>query len=96
MTNRSPTPDLKQFRGDIRAFLGRNLPKVIRRKTAAGIELSEAEYREWMEVLSRQGLIAVNWPIKDGGPGWSLWERSAYEEEYYRAKAPRVVNIGVR
>jgi alkylation response protein AidB-like acyl-CoA dehydrogenase len=88
--------DLKQFRADIRAFLQSNLPETIRRKTAAGIELSEAEYRAWMKILSDQGWIAVNWPKKDGGPGWSLWERSAYEEEYYRAKAPRVVDIGVR
>lgn len=88
--------DLKQFRADIRAFFQSNLPEAIRRKTAAGIELSEAEYRAWMKILSDQGWIAVNWPKKDGGPGWSLWERSAYEEEYYRAKAPRVVDIGVR
>ena len=52
--------DLLQFRADIRAFLQSNLPDTIRRKTAAGIELSEAEYRAWMKILSDQGWIAVN------------------------------------
>lgn len=96
MADQYSDPDLNQFREAVRDFLRSNLPKETRRKTAAGIDLSEAEYREWMAILSRQGWIAVNWPVKDGGPGWTLWERSAYEEEYYRAKAPRVIDIGVR
>jgi len=96
MTDRSPQPNLEDFRADVRSFLARALPEAIRAKSAAGIELSGAEYREWMGVLSRQGWIAVNWPAAAGGPGWNLWEQSAYEEEYYRAKAPRVVDIGVR
>ena len=80
MTNSTITPDLTEFRRDVRAFLLNNLPEVIRKKTAAGVELTESEYRDWMRILSDQGWIAVNWPKQDGGPGWSLWERSAYEE----------------
>ena len=96
MDHQSLDFSLKAFREEVRRFLNVNLPEDIRRKTAAGIELNEADYRTWMGILSRQGWIAVNWAAKDGGPGWSLWERSAYEEEYYRAKAPRVVEVGVR
>jgi alkylation response protein AidB-like acyl-CoA dehydrogenase len=96
MDQQPPDLKLKAFRAEVRSFLKANLPEDIRRKTAEGIELNEADYRTWMEILSRQGWIAVNWASKDGGPGWSLWERSAYEEEYYRAKAPRVVEVGVR
>jgi alkylation response protein AidB-like acyl-CoA dehydrogenase len=96
MTNINSEPDLREFREEIRAFIKENLPEETRRKTAAGIELTPAEYREWMGILPRQGWIAVNWPTTVGGPGWSLWERSAYEAEYYRANAPRTVDVGVR
>lgn len=96
MTDRSPAPNLDAFRATVRSFLAEALPEGIRAKTAAGVELTGAEYREWMAILSRQGWIAVNWPAAAGGPGWSLFEQSAYEEEYYRSKAPRVVDIGVR
>lgn len=88
--------DLNVFRETVRRFINANLPATIRNKTAAGIELMGSEYREWMGILSRQGWIAVNWPTSAGGPGWSLWEQAAYEEEYYLAKAPRTVDIGVR
>lgn len=96
MARHSPDPKLKAFRAEVRSFLEANLPEDIRQKTAAGIELNATDYRTWMGILSRQGWIAVNWASKDGGPGWSLWERSTYEEEYYRAKAPRTVEVGVR
>jgi len=87
---------LETFRASVRAFLEQNLPQDIQDKTAAGVELTGDDYRRWMGILSRQGWIAVNWTAQDGGPGWSLWERSVYEEEYYRAKAPRTVDVGVR
>jgi len=96
MPNLTPPKDLADFRKTVRDFIDRNLPDDIRRKTAAGIELTEADYRRWMTILSRQGWIAVNWPAAAGGAGWSLLRQSIYEEEYYRAKAPRTVDIGVR
>ncbi len=96
MTTSITTPDLETFRATVRTFLENNLPDDIRDKTAAGVELKGADYRRWMGILSRQGWIAVNWTAQDGGTGWSLWERSVYEEEYYRAKAPRIVEVGVR
>jgi len=96
MTTQSSAPNLERFRASVRTFLKSNLPDQIRDKTAAGVEMTGAEYREWMGILSRQGWIAVNWTTQDGGTGWSLWERSVYEEEYYRAKAPRIVDVGVR
>lgn len=96
MPDGGSAPNLDAFRATVRSFLARALPEGIRAKTAAGVELTGAEYREWMAILSQQGWMAVNWPAAAGGPGWSLFEQSAYEEEYYRAKAPRVVDIGVR
>jgi alkylation response protein AidB-like acyl-CoA dehydrogenase len=96
MTTHSDTAHLEQLRATVRTFLKNNLPDKIRNKTAAGVELKGHEYREWMGILSRQGWIAVNWTVQDGGTGWSLWERSVYEEEYYRANAPRIVEVGVR
>lgn len=96
MPDRRRGLELDVFRETVRQFFEENLPPSIRRKTAAGVELTGSEYREWMRILSRQGWIAVNWPKSAGGPGWSLWEQAAYEEEYYLAKAPRTVDVGVR
>ena len=96
MIDNYDTVQLKQFRENVRAFFEHNLPPDIREKTAAGVELTGTDYRRWMGILSRQGWIAVNWTAQDGGPDWSLWERSIYEEEYFRAKAPRTVEVGVR
>ena len=96
MTTQSSALHLEQFRASVRAFFKTNLPDQIRDKTAAGVELTGAEYREWMGILSRQGWVAVNWTSQHGGPGWSLWERAVYEEEYFRAKAPRIVEVGVK
>jgi alkylation response protein AidB-like acyl-CoA dehydrogenase len=84
------TPEQEAFRAEVRAWLeahvpGRPLPSF---DTAEGF----AAHREWEAELHAGGFAMVPWPARYGGRGANLLEWLIFEEEYYRAGAPRRVN----
>jgi len=83
------------FRERVRAFIAAELPSVVAAKVLSGVELTRDEVVGWMRALSRQGWIAPAWPTDAGGPGWTVAEQVAFEEECYRAGAPTIVPFGV-
>jgi len=84
------TPAQDAFRAEARAWLEANVPAQPLRSfdTAAGA----AEHRAWERVLHAGGWAMVPWPVAYGGRGANLLEWLIFEEEYYRAGAPRRVN----
>jgi alkylation response protein AidB-like acyl-CoA dehydrogenase len=86
----SYTPAQQAFRAEARAWLDANAPRAPLRSfdTREGFE----EHRAWERRLHAGGFSMVPWPVEYGGRGADLLEWLIFEEEYYRAGAPKRVN----
>ena len=78
----------EEFRAEVRAFLGEQLPP-----DWGGLGALPAGQRHdfqtsWRETLARAGLLAVSWPAEYGGAGLSAIEQVVLSEEFERAGAP--------
>jgi alkylation response protein AidB-like acyl-CoA dehydrogenase len=84
------TPEQGAFRKEARAWLEANVPK----ETLPSFDTQEGSqrHREWEHVLNAGGWAMVPWPVEYGGRGANLLEWLIFEEEYYRAGAPKRVN----
>jgi alkylation response protein AidB-like acyl-CoA dehydrogenase len=84
------TPRQQAFRAEVRAWLEANVP----REPLASFDTREGfeAHRVWERKLHAGGYAMVPWPIEYGGRGADLLEWLIFEEEYYRAGAPRRVN----
>jgi alkylation response protein AidB-like acyl-CoA dehydrogenase len=84
------TAEERAFRAEVRGWLAANVPAEPLRSfdTREGFE----QHRAWERVLAREGWAMVVWPERYGGRGADLLEWLIFEEEYYRAGAPRRVN----
>ena len=78
------------FRAEARAWLEANAPKESLKSfdTAEGA----AQHRAWEKKLDAAGWAMVPWPKEYGGRGANLLEWLIFEEEYYRARAPKRIN----
>jgi alkylation response protein AidB-like acyl-CoA dehydrogenase len=84
------TPRQQAFRAEVRAWLEANVP----REPLASFDTREGfeAHRAWERKLHAGGYAMVPWPVEYGGRGADLLEWLIFEEEYYRAGAPRRVN----
>jgi alkylation response protein AidB-like acyl-CoA dehydrogenase len=84
------TPEEQAFRAEARAWLEANVPAepLPSFDTREGFEA----HRIWERRLAEPGFAVVSWPREYGGRGANLVEWLIFEEEYYRAGAPRRVN----
>jgi alkylation response protein AidB-like acyl-CoA dehydrogenase len=84
------TPEQDAFRAEVRAWLEAHVP----RQPLPSFDTAEgfAAHRRWEAELHAGGFAMVPWPIEYGGRGANLLEWLIFEEEYYRAGAPRRVN----
>ena len=84
-------PEQEAFRAEARALARSARAEGSRSRsfdTAEGFE----EHRAWERKLHDGGWAMVPWPVEYGGRGANLLEWLIFEEEYYRAGAPRRVN----
>jgi alkylation response protein AidB-like acyl-CoA dehydrogenase len=85
----------EQFRAEFRGWLDDNLPAEWRRPgfwqsrdRDEGFELR----REWEAQKARAGYAGIEWPVEFGGRGGTPAQKSIYDEEMARARAPYTVN----
>ncbi len=78
------------FRAEARAWLEANVPgaPLPSFDTAEGARA----HRNWERRLDAGGWAMVPWPVEYGGRGANLLEWLVFEEEYYRARAPKRIN----
>jgi alkylation response protein AidB-like acyl-CoA dehydrogenase len=78
------------FRAEARAWLEANVPSEPLHSfdTAEGAQ----QHRAWEKRLDAAGWAMVPWPKEYGGRGANLLEWLVFEEEYYRARAPKRIN----
>jgi len=93
--NLSESSDELQFRETVRQFLQQHLPAAIRDDVLAFKHLAKEQYVTWQRILAAQGWGAPGWPRDYGGPGWSAVQRSIFEDECYKAGAPRQMPFGL-
>jgi hypothetical protein len=88
------TPEEQQFREDIRAWVGANLPTDIAHKVHNALNLTRDDMQRWAKILGKKGWLGHAWPKEFGGPGWNSVQKHLFEEECALAGAPRVVPFG--
>jgi len=88
------TPQEQQFRADIRAWVGENLPADISHKVHNAMRLSRDDMQRWGKILGKKGWLGHAWPKSFGGPGWNSVQKHLFEEECALAGAPRVLPFG--
>jgi alkylation response protein AidB-like acyl-CoA dehydrogenase len=93
--NLSESADELQFRETVRQFLRQHLPSAIREDVLAFKHLAKEQYVAWQRILAAQGWGAPGWPRDYGGTGWSAVQRSIFEDECYKAGAPRQMPFGL-
>jgi alkylation response protein AidB-like acyl-CoA dehydrogenase len=84
------TAEQQAFRAEARAWLTANVPAEPLRSFDT-LEGSQ-EHRAWEAKLNAGGFAMVPWPVEYGGRGANLLEWLIFEEEYYRAGAPKRIN----
>jgi alkylation response protein AidB-like acyl-CoA dehydrogenase len=84
------TVEQQAFRAQARRWLEENVPgqPLASFDTREGFEA----HRRWEAKLQAGGWAVVSWPVEYGGRGADLLQWLIFEEEYYRAGAPRRVN----
>jgi len=93
--NLSESPDDQAFRRTVREFLAERLPPDIRDDVLAFKHLGRDHYVRWQQILAARGWGAPGWPREYGGTNWSALERSIFDEECYKAGAPRQIPFGL-
>lgn len=89
-------PEDIAFRDEVRTFFRDNLPEHIRRESdLAPSYVSLENTREWHKILHARGWIAPNWPVEQGGTGWTPMQKHIFEEESQAAVAPRLSPFGL-
>ena len=84
------------FQQEVRTFLKEKYPDDIRKKQDSGISLSRDDMIRWQKILYEQGWAAVNWPVENGGTGWSPIQQYIFENEIGAANAPEFLPFGVK
>ncbi|MGO9857311.1 MAG: acyl-CoA dehydrogenase family protein [Acidimicrobiales bacterium] len=84
------SPDQEAFRGEARAWLVAHVPAkpLPSLDTAAGFEA----HRAWERTMFEDRWSVVSWPAEYGGRDLGIFEWLVFEEEYYRARAPKRVS----
>ena len=86
------------FRDKVRLFLSKSLPDRVRIGAASSpsvfVEPDIGE--EWNAVLNRQGWLGYQWPVEQGGTGWTAVQRYIFEKECALAGAPNLTVLSLK
>ena len=92
------TPDVEEFRNEVRDFLDRNLDDDLRHAAAysTGVFAEPDIGLRWQRILDEKGWLTYCWPPENGGTGWSPIKRYIFESECALAGAPDIAGMGLR
>ena len=84
-------PAAEKFRADLREWLEANKPAELVGMSSDIAQRSDIPaVREWAEKLTAAGYMCVSWPKEYGGAGLTGVEVAVLNEEFARARVPRV------
>ena len=89
------TPEEQAFQREVRAWLGRNVPKRQRDERPAefGDPRRIAAAKAWQRKVYEAGYLALSWPREWGGQGADLMRQTIVNEEMVRARAPGLIGM---
>jgi alkylation response protein AidB-like acyl-CoA dehydrogenase len=89
------TPQERQFRDELRAWLAAHAPRDWEARYPAGqsMEARFAFLRGWQRQVYEGGWTGLSWPKEYGGRGATLMEQAIFHEELARAGAPPLPGI---
>jgi alkylation response protein AidB-like acyl-CoA dehydrogenase len=82
------SPELQQFREEMRTFFTTQVPQEIRDTVANHRHLSRDQYVAAQQALNAAGLAVPHWPVEWGGRDWSPLQRHIWREEMQLANVP--------
>ena len=83
------------FRDEVRGWVRENLPADLREMVESGRDPGREDLLRWHRILARKGWIAPAWPGEWGGTGWSVAQRSLFDEECGYAGTPPLISFGL-
>ncbi len=89
------SPQEQAFRGEVREFIRRALPRDIGEKVRGHRSLAKDDWVRWQDLLARQGWLTGHWPEAFGGRGWTPVQQHIFDEEGAAAGAPRLIPFGL-
>jgi alkylation response protein AidB-like acyl-CoA dehydrogenase len=91
----NPTPQERQFRDELRAWLETHTPRdwEARQSATDSMEARFAFLRDWQRKVYEGGWAGLSWPKAYGGRGATLMEKAIFTEELARIGAPPLPGI---
>jgi alkylation response protein AidB-like acyl-CoA dehydrogenase len=91
----NPTPQERQFRDELRAWLEAHAPRdwEARQSATDSMEARFAFLRDWQRQVYEAGWAGLSWPKEYGGRGATLMEKAIFTEEMARIGAPPLPGI---
>ena len=86
------TPEERQFRDELRAWLDANVPKDWAQWREKPLEETFPYLRSWQRKLDGGRWAAVSWPREYGGRSATLMQQAIFWEEMSRVQAPPMAN----
>src|SRR4051794_23407564 len=84
-------PRAAKFRDEVRQWLEANRPEGLDDVDERALMMQGgAAIRDWTDKLAKAGYVCVSWPTEYGGRGLSGVEVAVMNEEFARARVPRV------
>ena len=84
------TPEQKQLRRDVQAFIAENMTETLRAELKDDARGSGPEGDAFFEKIMARGWTAVSWPREYGGQGGSPMDQFIIEEEFQRVGYKRI------
>jgi alkylation response protein AidB-like acyl-CoA dehydrogenase len=82
------SPEMTQFRDEMRTFFTTQVPQEIRDTVAARRHLTRDQYVRTQQILNAAGLAVPHWPVEWGGRDWTPLQRHIWREEMQLANVP--------
>jgi acyl-CoA dehydrogenase len=86
---------LAAFRQQVRDFLG-TLPAGLCGRVRVGTRSPRPDLERWQRLLTARGWGAPYWPREHGGPGWTVQQQLAFDEECTAVGTPSLDTAGHR
>lgn len=92
------SPENLAFRDEVRRFLQENLPEAVRSGAAAtpSVFVEPEVGQLWNAVLHAKGWLGYQWPVENGGTGWTPFQSYLFEKECAAAGAPNLTVLGLK
>lgn len=87
--------NLDAFETEVQSFIAEHLTPDLNKAAALGFGISRADGERWHKAVYNKGWIAPDWPVEQGGTGWTLRQKQIYSNAMALAGAPMIMPFGI-